>query len=1057
MVGTSRLRALVLAALGAALLVGISGGRAAGPPIVPPPLPPECRVEQSARCLETQPEIALVTVAPQGIAVGGTVTATVTPVLPQCPSPATDEAMAAIGRCGGTPVWGFSGEARFVDNLTSGTVTITRIGTCDGSTWSCSFRIDSVDFPQAPGNRDPLPAWVTLPLDLSVASWDPSPGFTRIDRFDVDAPVWVVRPATTGSIEIVKETVPSGDPQSFGFTGLGDFSLDTDSGTALPDRRTFTDLEPGPHTIRETSTPGWQLVNIACNDQTGTTTIQLDAGIATVDLAAGDAVTCTFRNERKASRELVVNVTGDGRDTSVGDGRCDASTEAGDQCTLRAAIQEANDRAGLDTIRFDVPGSGVPTISVGEEIAATDQVAIDGTTQPGGERVELDGGLRDAETACTADNPFHDGLVLGGEGSVVRGLVLRSFPGFALVLGGSGGHHVEKSFIGTDATGTIARGNGLVCGNLQPGTGTGRGGGILANSASNTVGGSGVGNVISGNQVRHRFENVAHCQGIINPVGVYIRGPDTVVEGNIFGLDVSGSRFVDVPNFESSCGSATQTAIAVVSAAGTRIGGASPGARNVITSGDIGIDLSDATGTTIEGNYIGTDGTGTADPVTDLTTARGVAGGGVGTRIVGNVISGNGEGLELDSDVVVEDNLIGVAAVGGGRLGNAIRGVTILGSANRLARNTIAYSAPWSVPNFGQGVAIVGGTGNRLTENRIFGNGTLGIDLAVIPTWGVTPNDAGFDIDSGPNGLQNFPAIGGAVQVPAGVRLSGSMDGAPLTTFSIEVFASTDCDESDHGEGARFLGRFDVTTGVLGDAFIDHTVTASVSAGEAVAATATDPNGSTSEFSECRIVNESLIGLTAPAPAGSTRLAVDATGLVGRVVAIGGGATREVNFGLASGSLILARPTRFAHAAGEPVVATDDTLFVSVDKAVVIRSAKLPDIAALNGRLRAVQGRGVACGEDVTLSLDGGAVAQRVPGTKFTRQSGNRCVFVAKTENGIGRLELDLGKGAWNAQVIRRDLERLTNPVDLGLRIGDDAGTESLQFRANGAVWTYAR
>ena len=134
-----------------------------------------------------------------------------------------------------------------------------------------------------------------------------------------------------------------------------------------------------------------------------------------------------------------------------------------------------------------------------------------------------------------------------------------------------------------------------------------------------------------------------------------------------------------------------------------------------------------------------------------------------------------------------------------------------------------------------------------------------------------------------------------------------------------------------------------------------------------------------------------------------------------------------------------------------------DTLFVSVDKAVITRSSKLPDLAVLTGRLRAVQGRNLACGEDVTLSLGGNAVAQKVPGTKFTRQSGNRCVFVAKTENGIGRLELDLGKGTWNAQVIRKDLEKLTNPVEVGLKIGDDAGSETLKFKTNGAIWTYIR
>ena len=40
------------------------------------------------------------------------------------------------------------------------------------------------------------------------------------------------------------------------------------------------------------------------------------------------------------------------------------SSRDGDQCTLRAAIQEANATPGADLIRFFIPGTGVKTISV---------------------------------------------------------------------------------------------------------------------------------------------------------------------------------------------------------------------------------------------------------------------------------------------------------------------------------------------------------------------------------------------------------------------------------------------------------------------------------------------------------------------------------------------------------------------------------------------------------------------------------------------------------------------------------------------------------------------
>src|SRR6267142_554050 len=51
---------------------------------------------------------------------------------------------------------------------------------------------------------------------------------------------------------------------------------------------------------------------------------------------------------------FLVNTLADTADTNIGDGHCDtdANLGNGDQCTLRAAIQEANALAGDDTINF---------------------------------------------------------------------------------------------------------------------------------------------------------------------------------------------------------------------------------------------------------------------------------------------------------------------------------------------------------------------------------------------------------------------------------------------------------------------------------------------------------------------------------------------------------------------------------------------------------------------------------------------------------------------------------------------------------------------------------
>src|SRR4051812_45515636 len=49
--------------------------------------------------------------------------------------------------------------------------------------------------------------------------------------------------------------------------------------------------------------------------------------------------------------------------------------------SLRQAIADANANPGLDTIVFNIPGSGVQTISFTSSATITDPVIIDGTTQ----------------------------------------------------------------------------------------------------------------------------------------------------------------------------------------------------------------------------------------------------------------------------------------------------------------------------------------------------------------------------------------------------------------------------------------------------------------------------------------------------------------------------------------------------------------------------------------------------------------------------------------------------------------------------------------------------
>ncbi len=59
----------------------------------------------------------------------------------------------------------------------------------------------------------------------------------------------------------------------------------------------------------------------------------------------------------RRTHPIVVNSTGGAPDLIAGDGTCDTGNLVGSdpECTLRAAIQEANALAGPDTINFDIP------------------------------------------------------------------------------------------------------------------------------------------------------------------------------------------------------------------------------------------------------------------------------------------------------------------------------------------------------------------------------------------------------------------------------------------------------------------------------------------------------------------------------------------------------------------------------------------------------------------------------------------------------------------------------------------------------------------------------
>ena len=431
-----------------------------------------------------------------------------------------------------------------------------------------------------------------------------------------------------------------------------------------------------------------------------------------------------------------------------------------------------------------------------------------------------------------------------GEGNVISG---NGDNGIAVFGIGASGNSVRGNFIGTDATGSADLGNA-------------NDGVLIQDAPDNTIGGAqpGEGNVISGNDKEGVF-----IFGFSNPANA----SGNVVRGNFIGTDATGS---------SELGNAS-SGVRIEDAPSNTVGGAQPGQGNVISGNDkrgVFITGTQASGNVVRGNLIGTDRTGSA--------ALGNKFSGVGIQnapnnTIGgrqadaaNVVSANNlSGIFVfgseSSGNIIQGNFIGTDVTGSIDLGNARVGVGIqvapnstIGGEQPGEGNVIAF-------NDLSGVAV----GETLADtsvsisirgNALYSNGSLGIDLAANS---VSVNDS-LDADTGPNNLQNFPVITSVLATESSTRIAGSLESAPNEEYTLDLYASSEADVSNHGEGERYLGSVMVMTDGLGEASFDVTLVEEARLGEYITATATDSMGSTSEFSEAVLLGEE--GSGAPAP-----------------------------------------------------------------------------------------------------------------------------------------------------------------------------------------------
>jgi photosystem II stability/assembly factor-like uncharacterized protein len=194
--------------------------------------------------------------------------------------------------------------------------------------------------------------------------------------------------------------------------------------------------------------------------------------------------------------------------------------------------------------------------------------------------------------------------------------------------------------------------------------------------------------------------------------GIWLNGGSgNVIQANYIGLDATGTL-----------SSRNSEGIIIYNSSNNLIGGTNAAARNVISgNGDDGLDVS-GSGNQIQGNYIGTNASGTAAVANGSAGVR-ISGGnntvGGTTPGAGNLISGNQNGIQCGSGTVVQGNLIGTDVTGKMAIANST-GISAYGS-DILIGGTVA-AARNLISGNGFGVSI------SSPQGRVQGN-FIGTDI----------------------------------------------------------------------------------------------------------------------------------------------------------------------------------------------------------------------------------------------------------------------------------------------------------------------------------------
>jgi len=467
------------------------------------------------------------------------------------------------------------------------------------------------------------------------------------------------------------------------------------------------------------------------------------------------------------SKSFIVNVTNDATDSTPGDGLCDTGgpeVDGNPECSLRAALEEANASEGSDRIQFDIPGKTPHIIQPKSSLPEIQEsVVIDGFSQEStGDfpPVILDG--------VNAGNNAHGFTVpLDGRRTTIRGLSIVNFSGNGIHLENTFENSISGNFIGLLSSGEAAGNAGSGIYLMQSHTnqigstnvsdrnvisGNGEHGVVISgdNSINDIIGnyiGTGPGgisaqpNSMSGILITNGASDNKMYGNLISgngEHGVYIGGTEATPSGNVLqnnkiGLNTDG--MAALPNQGNG--------IFLDNALTSRIGNYSgAGGRNLISGNkENGIMITGpAGGHVIAGNYIGTNLQGNENLSNGMhgiyvSGSQGnIIGEIIGTQfITGNLISGNAlDGIHMEGTETreneIKNNLIGTTATGEAALPNRngifAEGLTDLtiGDSEIANRNVISG-------NNQEGILLIDIDGSGMNDDVLVVNNYIGTDF----------------------------------------------------------------------------------------------------------------------------------------------------------------------------------------------------------------------------------------------------------------------------------------------------------------------------------------